>query len=137
MPKAARTEYHRASAGEGTAIADFLWIYILELANGNYYTGYTKDLERRYRQHRTGRGSARYTRSFRPLRLVRCWRVYGGIGTALKIETLIKSRERRAKELLVREPRRLKALVAAKLALEVKIVAVDPERLAGLLQQGR
>ncbi len=43
--------------------------YILECADGSYYTGWSLDPERRCREHNAGRG-ARYTRSRRPVRLV-------------------------------------------------------------------
>lgn len=43
--------------------------YILECADGTYYTGWTTDPPRRERQHNLGRG-ARYTRARRPVRLV-------------------------------------------------------------------
>jgi putative endonuclease len=42
--------------------------YILECADGTFYTGWTTDPERRLKQHSAGRG-ARYTRARRPLRL--------------------------------------------------------------------
>ncbi len=45
------------------------YCYILECADGSYYTGWTTDPERRARQHNLGRG-ARYTRMHRPVRLV-------------------------------------------------------------------
>jgi putative endonuclease len=37
--------------------------------NDSYYTGYTTDVERRFKEHQSGNG-AKYTRSFRPLRIV-------------------------------------------------------------------
>lgn len=43
--------------------------YILECADGSYYTGWSTDPARRERQHNSGRG-ARYTRTHRPVRLV-------------------------------------------------------------------
>jgi putative endonuclease len=43
--------------------------YILECADGTYYTGWTTDPRRRERQHNLGRG-ARYTSTRRPVRLV-------------------------------------------------------------------
>jgi putative endonuclease len=43
--------------------------YILECADGSYYTGWTTDPRRRVRQHNAGRG-ARYTRTHSPVRLV-------------------------------------------------------------------
>jgi putative endonuclease len=44
------------------------YCYILECADGTYYTGWTTDPPRRVRQHNAGRG-ARYTRTRRPVRL--------------------------------------------------------------------
>jgi putative endonuclease len=44
------------------------YCYILECADGTYYTGWSTDPARRCRQHNAGRG-ARYTRSRRPVRL--------------------------------------------------------------------
>ncbi len=43
--------------------------YLLECADGTYYTGWSTDPERRLRQHNRGTG-ARYTRSRLPVRLV-------------------------------------------------------------------
>lgn len=43
--------------------------YILECADGTYYTGWTTDPARRERQHNRGVG-ARYTRTRAPVRLV-------------------------------------------------------------------
>jgi putative endonuclease len=45
------------------------YCYILECADGSFYTGWTNDLARRYRQHRT-RNGGRYTRSRCPVTLV-------------------------------------------------------------------
>jgi putative endonuclease len=42
--------------------------YILECRDGSYYTGWTTDPQRRWREHSAGRG-ARYTRSHPPRRL--------------------------------------------------------------------
>jgi len=43
--------------------------YIVECADGTYYTGWTTDPARRERQHNHGTG-ARYTRTHRPVRMV-------------------------------------------------------------------
>ena len=43
--------------------------YIVECADGTYYTGWTTDPPRREKQHNAGTG-ARYTRMHRPVRLV-------------------------------------------------------------------
>ena len=52
---------------ESTSKACFC--YILECADGTFYTGWSTDPSRRERQHNLGRG-ARYTRSRRPVKLV-------------------------------------------------------------------
>lgn len=43
--------------------------YLLQCADGSFYTGWTTDPPRRERQHNAGRG-ARYTRTHRPVKLV-------------------------------------------------------------------
>ena len=45
------------------------YCYILECADGTYYTGWTTDPERRLKQHNNGTGS-RYTRSRLPVKMV-------------------------------------------------------------------
>ncbi|MBI4928174.1 MAG: GIY-YIG nuclease family protein [Anaerolineae bacterium] len=45
------------------------YCYILECADGTYYTGWTTDPQRRSEQHNRGRG-ARYTSTRRPVKLV-------------------------------------------------------------------
>jgi putative endonuclease len=45
------------------------WMYILECADGSYYVGSTKDLERRMTEHLSGFGS-RYTSGRLPIKLV-------------------------------------------------------------------
>ena len=45
------------------------YCYILECADGTFYTGWTTDPPRREKQHNAGRG-ARYTRARRPVRMV-------------------------------------------------------------------
>lgn len=45
------------------------YMYILLCANGTYYTGSTKDLELRIKQHQSGKG-ANYTKKHGPVELV-------------------------------------------------------------------
>lgn len=45
------------------------YVYILKCEDGTYYTGWTNDLEHRYRAHLTGHG-AKYTRAHKPIALV-------------------------------------------------------------------
>jgi predicted GIY-YIG superfamily endonuclease len=70
-----RAQQQAALAGS-TPRADYLltrkqaavqwFVYIVECADGTFYTGITNDLERRVDEHNGGRG-ARYTRSRRPV----------------------------------------------------------------------
>lgn len=45
------------------------YCYIVECADGTYYTGWSTDPERRVKTHNAGRG-AKYTRARRPVKLV-------------------------------------------------------------------
>jgi putative endonuclease len=75
------------------------YCYILECADGTYYTGWTTDPLRRVRQHNAGRGS-RYTRSRLPVKLVY---VEGqpDRATAMKRERAIKTMARKRKRKLI------------------------------------
>ena len=57
------------------------FVYILRCRDGTFYTGITKDVVRRCRQHNEGTAS-RYTRSRRPVRLVTCNRARTGVPSA-------------------------------------------------------
>ncbi|MCW4002370.1 MAG: GIY-YIG nuclease family protein [Candidatus Bathyarchaeota archaeon] len=45
------------------------YVYILLCNDGSFYTGYTKDVNERIRQHENGNG-ARYTKAHRPRSVV-------------------------------------------------------------------
>jgi putative endonuclease len=103
------------------------WIYILECDDGSYYTGYTSNMARRYRQHVDGSAGVRYTRSHQPVRIAQCWRLFDTVGTALKVESLIKKRPRRAKQALVAHPEALGPLASRAVSRELRIFTADPE----------
>ena len=44
------------------------YVYILLCNDGSFYTGYTKDIDARTRQHEMGKG-ARYTKAHKPQKL--------------------------------------------------------------------
>ena len=46
------------------------YVYIVECADGSFYTGITTDVKRRLLEHNYSFKSAKYTRSRRPVRLV-------------------------------------------------------------------
>lgn len=49
--------------------AEGVYVYMVECADGTFYTGWTVDVKTRLEAHNAGKG-ARYTRSRRPVRLV-------------------------------------------------------------------
>lgn len=63
-------------------------MYLLECVDGSLYAGIATDVERRFREHLSGKG-ARYTRSHKPLRLV-AWSLVGSRSEALRVEMAIK-----------------------------------------------
>ena len=75
------------------------FIYILETANGSYYTGYTTDLERRFLEHQNKKG-AKYTRAFGAKKLIYS-EVFTDKSSALKREAAIKKLTRSQKEILI------------------------------------
>ena len=42
------------------------WVYIIRTTDGQLYTGITTDIQRRWQQHSTGKGGARYFRGRKP-----------------------------------------------------------------------
>ncbi|MBA7650566.1 hypothetical protein ES703_58375 [subsurface metagenome] len=101
------------------------WIYILEMKNGHYYTGYTSDLIKRYRLHLKGAAS-KLTRSFKPTKLAQCWKLMEPMGAALRVEALIKNQKREIKNSLVENPEKLKRLILEQLSLDLEIKPVNP-----------
>ena len=63
-------------------------LYLLECADGSLYAGIATDVERRFREHLSGKG-ARYTRSHKPACLVAS-RPMGSRSEALRAELAIK-----------------------------------------------
>jgi putative endonuclease len=45
-------------------------VYILECSDKTLYTGWTNNMEKRIREHNSGRTGAKYTRSRRPVKMV-------------------------------------------------------------------
>jgi putative endonuclease len=77
-------------------VNDSSWyLYVVECNDSTLYTGITTDLQRRVRQHNTGRG-ATYTATRRPVRLIAAWRFAGRV-PALKAEIRFKRQSRNVK----------------------------------------
>ena len=75
-------------------------VYILECADGSFYTGMSSDVERRLCEHSSGRGG-RYTRARLPVRLVYI-EAASGRSAASAREREIKRLPRRKKSELIR-----------------------------------
>ena len=75
------------------------YVYILECSDGSYYTGSTKDLERRLQQHQAGEG-ANYTKARLPIKLVYS-EEYDRIDVAFFREKQIQRWNRKKKQALI------------------------------------
>ena len=77
-------------------------VYILKCSDGSYYTGLTKDLDGRIREHEAGARPDSYTFSRRPVKLV--WSVVtDSYQEAFQWERKIKGWNRAKKEALIRD----------------------------------
>ena len=97
------------------------WVYILLCENNRLYTGYTNNLQKRYLSHLNGTGRCKFTRSFKPLAMARCWLIEGDKATAMAAERFIKQLSRQQKNTLIRSPSRLKKHCAATTVSKRKI----------------
>lgn len=75
------------------------YCYIVECADGTFYTGWTTDPQRRLKTHNAGRG-ARYTRMRGPVRLVYV-EEQPDRSSAMKRERAIKALSRQRKKKLI------------------------------------
>jgi len=76
------------------------WAYIVECADGTYYTGSTNNLENRLKLHNAGHG-AKYVRGRGPVTVV-YQQAYRSDKKALQTERQLKKLTRRQKEALVK-----------------------------------
>ena len=74
--------------------------YMIECADGTFYTGWSTDPERRLKTHNAGKG-AKYTRMRRPVKLI-YEEELPDKSSALKREIEIKKLSRKRKEALVK-----------------------------------
>ncbi len=76
------------------------YIYILECSDKTLYTGWTYDIEKRIKEHNSGKNGAKYTRSRRPVKLVYV-KTCSNLSDALKGEAQIKKLSRVQKMRLI------------------------------------
>ncbi|GAC60697.1 hypothetical protein GSI01S_11_00380 [Gordonia sihwensis NBRC 108236] len=75
------------------------FMYILKCADGSYYVGSTRNIEHRFEQHQSGRGSA-YTRNRCPVELVFC-EEFDSIEDAYAMERRVSKWSRAKREALI------------------------------------
>jgi predicted GIY-YIG superfamily endonuclease len=75
------------------------YVYILLCIDGSFYTGYTKDLDERTRQHENGKG-AKYTKAHRPQKVAYV-ELFGTRSSAMKRERAIKKLTHQQKQDLI------------------------------------
>lgn len=117
------------------------WIYLLQCSDDSFYTGITNNMEKRYRQHRTGTGGCKYTRSRSPVRLAQCWIMLAGHSEALQAELRLKALSHDRKAQLIVCPDLLSEMLTGDLQLlpfDPQLVeqAVPTENGAGHLTRG-
>ncbi|WP_050697388.1 GIY-YIG nuclease family protein [Anaeromassilibacillus senegalensis] len=81
------------------------FVYILQCADGSFYTGWTTNLQNRLRIHCIGKG-AKYTRARLPVKLI-YWETAENRSEALRREAQIKRLTHAQKEQLVKSKKRI------------------------------
>jgi putative endonuclease len=76
------------------------WMYIIECADGSYYVGSTKDIERRLWEHQSGLG-AQYTSRRLPVKLVYS-EEYERVADAFTREKQVQNWSRAKREALIK-----------------------------------
>lgn len=105
------------------------WMYILECADGSYYTGSTNNLEVRLAQHESGQG-ANHTKSRLPVKLV-YWEEYERIDQAFYREKQVQGWSRKKKEALIHGKPELLPELARNHTQSSENAAFDPSASSG------
>jgi putative endonuclease len=80
------------------------YVYILLCTDGSFYTGYTKNVDKRVRLHKGGKG-ARYTKAHKPEKIAYV-EAFGSRAEAMRRERAIKKLSHQQKIELVRSSRK-------------------------------
>lgn len=75
-------------------------VYMVECADGSYYTGVANDVHRRVHEHNHSARAAKYTRVRRPVKLV-WWEAHENRASACRREWAIKQFSRAKKQALL------------------------------------
>jgi len=113
----------------------FFWVYILKVKNGNYYTGYTSDIARRFTEHLQENTNSKYTKAFKAVALEQAWKVCDTKGSAMSVEIFIKQQPRSKKELFILKPKMLGKAYCLEKENKIKIKTVSKRSLAKISAQ--
>jgi len=97
--RGAQPEALEGEANETMIIMSKGYMYILECADGSFYTGSTKDLDLRIKQHQAGEG-ANYTRKRLPVKLI-YYEEFSRIDNAFYREKQVQGWSRKKKQALI------------------------------------
>jgi len=84
------------------------YVYMVLCRDGSLYTGIAKDIEKRIKEHNSGRTGAKYTRSRRPVKLVYQEKVLSR-SDASKREYIIKQMTATGKKALIQNDSDIRA----------------------------
>ena len=76
------------------------YVYIILCDNGSFYTGYTKDIDKRLKLHVNGRG-AKYTKMHKPKKIAYT-ESYEQRAEAMRREKMIKKLNHKQKQVLIK-----------------------------------
>ena len=87
------------------------YVYLLRCTDDSLYAGITTDVERRYAEHLSGgTKGAKYTRTHPPKEIAAVWQAENR-SAASKLERKLKHLTKAQKEILCKEPERIKEFV--------------------------
>jgi len=98
------------------------YTYILKCSDDTYYTGWTKDLEKRLKAHNSGAAS-KYTRARLPVSLI-YYECFDSDNEAMSREAEIKKLSRKEKEKLININKQGGIIMSREIMLEKKVWAV-------------
>ena len=78
------------------------YLYVVKCSDSTLYTGITNNLEKRINEHNNSKRGAKYTRSRRPVKLIKFWEFLNR-STALKEEYKFKQLNKKKKLLKIAE----------------------------------
>jgi len=107
-----------SKAGTRNLKPDTWTLYVAECADGSYYTGITKDVEKRIETHNAGKGS-KYTAVHRPIKLI-FQETQANYSVALRREYQVKSLSKKRKILFAQGEKLRRPAKKAKMSFQRK-----------------